>query len=282
MRGGAAARWTQGRGPQCALGPGVSSSPPLFFILLSVQFGGIFLSWNIISSLVCFSPLSSKRPQWKRACVYLHQTGQAGRGDGGAARVPQPGPRAFPRLPGELWASLLARASPGTRWIGILHFAEPAKDSGGSYLTGGGRGWNLPAVFFCFVLFGEERTETAEPHSPVSRSLQADAAGFANTCYSPGSRGSARAAPSAPREGSAWLPGGLGRTRFSWKCSLFILLQAECFWMSFRFLRLPFGVIKVTFLLQENVSLVWREAIGAPRHRAQGGKHQIFVLLGLR
>ena len=110
--------------------------------------------------------------------------------------------------------------------------------------------------FFVFFFFGEERTETAEPHSPVFRNLQADAAGFANTCYSPGSRGSARAAPSAPREGSAWLPGGLGRMRFFWKCSLFILLQAECFSMSFRFLRLPFGVIKVTFLLQENVSLV--------------------------
>lgn len=54
MCGGAAARWTQGRGPQCALGPGVSSSLPLFFFFFSPSSseGFFILKYNFFPSLL--------------------------------------------------------------------------------------------------------------------------------------------------------------------------------------------------------------------------------------
>lgn len=129
---------------------------------------------------------------------------------------------------------LLTRGGPGTHWIGIRNFAEAAKDSGGSYLTEGGFcPWHLQ----CFS--GEEETTTTELCCLVCCcSLQADVSGprSSDTCYFPESWQFARAEHSAPRGGCPGLPAGLGRTCFSLECLLFVLLQAKCFYLSFKFL----------------------------------------------
>lgn len=70
-----------------------------FFFSPSSSEGFFILKYNFFPSLL-FPTLIQTATVEKG--MYLHQTEQTGRRDGGAAPVPQPGPRAFPRLPGEL------------------------------------------------------------------------------------------------------------------------------------------------------------------------------------
>ena len=88
------------RGPQCAPGPGLSSSPPLFFFSLSSSEGFFILKRNFFPSLLF--PTRIQTPTVERG-MYVFAPDWAGgapgrrRGSG-----PQQGPRAFPRLPGGL------------------------------------------------------------------------------------------------------------------------------------------------------------------------------------
>ena len=97
--------------PTVRLAWGVFSRPQLF--LPSVQFSGVFiLKRTPDSSLVCFSSLPSRHPQWRRAYWYLHQTGPVGRLGGCAAPLPLQSTRAFPRLRGGLGPSLVNARRP--------------------------------------------------------------------------------------------------------------------------------------------------------------------------